>query len=55
MNFRIFFLAACFWVLETAYFGWNLSPQSDAEVVCDGIVMMLAAIAYLVPQSNSEY
>ena len=49
MNLRILFLASCFWVLETAYFGWNLSHQSDAEVVCDGIVMALAMIAYLVP------
>ena len=54
MNFKILFFAACFWLLETAYFGWNLSPKSDAEVVCDGMVMILAAMAYLWHPSNTS-
>lgn len=47
MNLRIFILAAFFGLFETAYFGWNFAPQSDAEMICDGITFLLFALAYL--------
>lgn len=30
-----------FGFLETQYFGWNLTPGSKAEFVCDGIAMCI--------------
>jgi len=32
--------------METAYFGWNLTPQSTAELFADGLALALYALAY---------
>ena len=52
----VLFFAVMFWLLETRYFGWNWSPQSPEEVICDGIVLIddgstddTAAVASQVP------
>lgn len=45
MNTQILFLAVVFWVMENSYFGWNWKPQSDAELLADGIVLVLLALA----------
>lgn len=47
MDYRIMFLGLFFGGIETAYFGWNFTPQSEAEVVCDGIVILITAIGLL--------
>lgn len=31
---------------ETAYFGWNWKAHSDAEIICDGISMLIMALAF---------
>lgn len=41
----LFFIALWFWLIETHHFGWNMAPQSDAEMICDGIAMLLLSIA----------
>lgn len=39
-------MLAIFWgIFETAYFGWNLEPHSDAEIICDGIGFIILALA----------
>jgi len=40
INFAIvvFWASMIFWISETAYFGWNATPQSDAEKWCDKLV-----------------
>jgi len=45
MNIRIFILASLFGLIETAYFGWNMFPKSESELVCDGITMILFAMS----------
>lgn len=42
----------CAWVValeyflkQNAYFGWNARPQSDAELMADGITLLLVAVA----------
>jgi len=30
-----------FGLLYNAYFGWNVFPNSDAEIICDGIFCIL--------------
>ena len=47
MSIKIFILALLFGLTETAYFGWNLTPQSDAEVVCDGITFLIGTMAFI--------
>ena len=32
-----------FW--ETAHFGWNMTAKTDTEMVCDGIALVLFALA----------
>jgi hypothetical protein len=33
----ILYFAIIFTIVETAYFGWNMRPQSNAEIICDAI------------------
>jgi hypothetical protein len=49
INWHIFILSQAFWLAETAYFGWNLTPQSDADIICDGMVVLIGALAFLKP------
>ena len=49
MNRTVFFFGLFYGFVETAYFGWNWSPQSDAEIICDGIAMLIMAMAFLTP------
>lgn len=32
---------------ETAHFGWNVYPKSDAEFICDGIALVLLVLAFI--------
>lgn len=45
-----------FTVLETAYFGWNMTPQSNAEATCDhvGGLMVLAGCFVLMFVNYAE-
>ena len=43
----LFAIALTFAVAQNSYFGWNWTPKSDAELVCDGINLMLWAMAIL--------
>lgn len=39
-------LCAIFYtIVETAYFGWNFTPKSDAEMICDGIGLLMLVIS----------
>ena len=38
-------IAIVFWFIETAYFGFNLTAQSNAEKICDYIFKMGMGIA----------
>lgn len=38
--------AVSFALFETAHFGWNWSPKSDAEIICDGIAFILFSLAW---------
>ena len=40
-------LIAMAWSIgETSYFGWNMFPKSDAELMADGLACLLFALAY---------
>lgn len=45
VNWLVFFLGQLFWLVETAHFGWNFTPKSDAEIVCDGIAVLITALS----------
>ncbi|QNQ62478.1 hypothetical protein IB024_01595 [Brucella sp. 6810] len=47
MNWTIVFFTAAFWLHQNIYFGWNRQPQSHAELLADGIVYLLAALAVM--------
>lgn len=34
-----------YWWLQNTYFGWNARPQSEGEVIADGITILLIAVA----------
>lgn len=41
----IWALAVFYGFWETAHFGWRVQPLTDAETVCDGIALILFALA----------
>jgi len=46
----ILVLAAAYGLLETAYFGWHATPSCPEELICDGIVVVLCAIAVVIKE-----
>ena len=36
-------LGFALWLLETAYFGWNMKPKSAVEAILDSVSVMLIA------------
>jgi hypothetical protein len=51
MNPYVFGIGIAYWLLETKNFGWNWSPQSPEEIICDGIVAAIMAMAFIGKQS----
>lgn len=45
MIIALWFIALLFGVMVNRHFGWNLTPQSDMELVCDGISLILTSMA----------
>lgn len=43
----IWLLAIGFAIVTNHHFGWNGMPKSDAELICDGIALVLVALAIL--------
>jgi hypothetical protein len=43
----IWLMGTIFGVLETNHFGWKVMPRSDAEMICDGITILIWALAIL--------
>jgi hypothetical protein len=41
----ITFLSLTYWVHENIYFGWNMFPKSDAELIADGLIVFIFALA----------
>ncbi len=55
MNWHIFWLAAFWWFAETKYFGWNATPGSDFELICDFLVLVLLVLAIIFkPKKDGE-
>lgn len=45
--FGIIVMAAFFGVWSSTYFGHNIFPKSDGELIADGIVLLLTALGLL--------
>ena len=41
LNWPIFAIAALFYYQQNTFFGWNALPQSEAELIADGITLIL--------------
>ncbi|WP_311238465.1 MULTISPECIES: hypothetical protein [unclassified Xanthomonas] len=52
LNLPIAIIAACWWGLETSYFGWNTTPSSTAELFADGMALDLLAAAFALPKGT---
>lgn len=53
MNPWIAILTLMFWWWENQHFGWNVRPGSDAELIADGIVFVLFALAIVAGRHTS--
>jgi len=49
MNLYIALIGFSFFLMQNNYFGWNAMPKSDAELLADGITMLLFALAVKTP------
>lgn len=47
LNWPVLVIALIFFYEQNKYFGWNGWPQSNAELICDGITLLLLAMAWL--------
>ena len=47
LNLTILIIACTYTYIQNEYFGHNWSPQSDAEVLADGVSCMLFALAFI--------
>lgn len=47
MNVAILICAVGFFFMENNYFGWNALPKSSAELICDGLVLVLFSLSFL--------
>lgn len=45
---RLVIIAFLFWLAETAFFGWNKTPQSSAERVCDYLALIILVIGWVI-------
>lgn len=43
-----------FFIEQNNYFGWNTKPQSDSELIADGIVLLLFILVGIGTISNKE-
>jgi hypothetical protein len=50
----IWCMALVFSLVKNAYFGWHLTPESDAELVCDGMTVLMFCLALLVPREGNH-
>jgi hypothetical protein len=53
-NWPIAIIALAFFVSENVYFGWNSYPQSDAELIADGLVCLIFALAWRVSHAETK-
>ncbi len=47
INWKVFAVSFAFSFAETWYFGWNMWPNSDAEVVADMVSFAFLLLAYI--------
>jgi len=47
MRWTILLVPIIYYVEQNHYFGWNSGPQSDTELISDGINMILIVLAAL--------
>ena len=41
MNIKILFVSIIYFIAQNSHFGWHTFAQSDLELICDGINMIL--------------
>lgn len=46
-NWIVITISQCWWTLEALYFGRHFLPRSDAEMICDGIALLIFALAFV--------
>jgi hypothetical protein len=54
VNWAVFWTGQVWWLMETAHYGWNFAPASDAEMICDGIFVLIMALAWRPAKNNGE-
>jgi len=47
MYWNIFILGAIFKLIMCGYFGNNLTPKSDPEIICTGILIIILSVCIL--------
>lgn len=45
-NWPVFWIGQAWFFVETWHFGWNMAPSSDAELICDGIGVLICVLSW---------
>ena len=53
MNFGRWLIVLWAYLLENSYFGWNLGPKSDAEMIADLIILIMVILS--IREKNNGY
>jgi hypothetical protein len=55
MNWSIWICGMLFATEQNWYFGWHWYPHSDAELICDGIALLIFALAFVKVTPRAPY
>jgi len=49
-NHIVLSIGIVYWIYFNCYFGWNMLPKSNTEIICDGIFVLIIALALPKPK-----
>ena len=53
MNIHILMVCLAFGYMKIDYFGWNHGAQSEAELICNGIMLLIFSLSILNKKKES--
>jgi len=51
---HLLFLLGFWFIVQNNYFGWNSFPESDTELLADGIFFIILGMFFLAPNKSDE-
>jgi hypothetical protein len=52
LNLYVLFIAMVFFFEQNIYWGWNIMPVSERELITDGFNLILLSLAWIMPKTQ---